>query len=80
MRAMRECPACTFKNDDDASTCDVCDEPLDAEYLRRGGALMHWRHLERGVRRVVWQQIDRRTGDESGTAQERATKRADPAP
>ena len=27
---MRECPACTFKNDDDASTCDVCDEPLEA--------------------------------------------------
>ena len=27
---MRECPACTFKNDDDASACDVCDEPLEA--------------------------------------------------
>ena len=30
MRAMRVCPACTFENDDDASACDVCDEPLDA--------------------------------------------------
>ena len=27
---MRVCPACTFENDDDASACDVCDEPLEA--------------------------------------------------
>ena len=27
---MRICPACTLENDDDASTCDVCKEPLEA--------------------------------------------------
>ena len=27
---MRVCPACTFENDDDATACDVCDEPLEA--------------------------------------------------
>ena len=27
---MRICPACTLENDDDASACDLCKEPLEA--------------------------------------------------
>ena len=35
---MRICPACTRENDDDASACEICDEPLEAAAAPAGAA------------------------------------------